>query len=139
LFTGVVLTLPFVAEISRELDQRTFVPLTRMEELLNVRPAIAGTALLVPFGGLGLTLARVASRTAVYQHAPRHVIAQVFATQSAIGSIASLVPTFAAGLLVDLLDVRAVLVLTGSAMSVLAVLAIAGPMGAVRRTSEQPA
>ena len=137
LFAGVVLTLPFIPEVSRELEERTFLPLTEMQDWLNVRPAIAGTALLLPFGGLGLTLVRVASRTAVYQHAAHEVIAQVFATQSAIGSIASLVPTLAAGLLVDLLDVRAVLLLTGSLMAVLAVLAIAGPMGAVRRTSEQ--
>jgi hypothetical protein len=50
-----------------------------------------------------------------------------------------LVPTLAAGLLVDLLDVRAVLLLTGGLMAVLAVLAIAGPLSAVRRPSEQPA
>ena len=47
-------------------------------------------AALLPFAGLGAGLVQVASRTAVYRTVPRQLIAQVFATQSAIGSTAAL-------------------------------------------------
>ena len=127
LLVGVILTLPFIREVSRELDERTFLPLQQTQDILRIRPEIAATVLLLPFGGLGVSLVRVAARTAVYRHAPAEAIAQVFATQSAVGSIVSPLPTVFAGLLVDSLDVRAVLILAGSAMAVLAFLTIAGP------------
>lgn len=120
LVVGVILTLPFVREVARELDQRTFVPLQQTEELLRVRREIATTVLLLPFAGLGISLVRVAARTAVYQHAPENTVAQVFATQSGIGSLVSLAPTLAAGLLVDWADAQAVFLTVGIAMAILA-------------------
>lgn len=139
LVVGVVLTLPFIREVSRELDERTFLPLQQAQDWLRVRPEIAATALLLPFGGLGMTMVRVAARTAVYNQAHPSEIAQVFATQSAIGSVVSLGPTLAAGALVDALDVRAVLVITGIAMSALALLALAGPMRPAPRVRPETA
>jgi len=127
LLVGVVLTMPFIREIARELDERTFVPLQQTEDILRVRREIAAAVLLLPFGGLGISLVRVAARTAVYRYAPPQAVAQVFATQSALGSVVSPLPTLAAGLLVDWLDVRAVLLLTGSIMGGLAMLGIAMP------------
>lgn len=120
LVVGVILTLPFVREVARELDQRTFVPLRQTEELLRVRREIATTVLLLPFGGLGISLVRVAARTAVYQHAPQNTVAQVFATQSGIGSLVSLAPTLVAGLLVDWAEAQAVFLTVGIAMAILA-------------------
>lgn len=120
LVVGVILTLPFVREVARELDERTFVPLRQTEDLLRVRRDIATTVLLLPFAGLGISLVRVAARTAVYRHAPEDTVAQVFATQSGIGSLVSLAPTLAAGLLVDWADAQAVFLTVGIAMAILA-------------------
>jgi hypothetical protein len=117
LLVGVVLTLPFINEVSRELGQRTFMPVQQTEELLHVSTAIAGTVLLLPFGGLGVSFVRVASRTAVYEHAPAGAVAQVFATQSGIGSLISPLPTMGAGLMVDYFEVRAVLITVGIIMA----------------------
>jgi hypothetical protein len=91
--------------------------LQRTEDLLNVRREIAATVLLLPFGGLGISLVRVAARTAVYRQAPSHLVAQVFATQSAIGSLISPLPILLSGLLVDWLEIRVFLLLTGSIMA----------------------
>jgi hypothetical protein len=126
LVVGTVLTLPFIVEVSEQLDEHTAVPLQQVQDWLRVRREIAATALLLPFGGMGMTMVRVAARTAVYDEAAPNEIAQVFATQSAIGSVVSLAPTLGAGLLVDVLDVRAVLVITGIAMAGIAVLALSG-------------
>lgn len=134
LFVGVVLTAPFVREVTRELDQRTFLPLQWAEDWLRVRREIAGTALLLPFGGLGVSLVRVAARTAMYQRAPKDMMAQVFATQSALGSLVGIAPTLGAGLLVDATDVRAALVIAGSSAAILGFWGVLGPVvGAMRR------
>jgi MFS family permease len=127
LFIGVVLTLPYIRDVAQELDQRTFLPLLRIEELLNVRREIAATVLLLPFAGLGLSIVRVAGRTVVYHHAPPDSIGQVFATQSALGSLVSIIPTLVAGLLIDVLDVRAVLVVTGCLCAFVAAAVIVAP------------
>jgi hypothetical protein len=134
LFVGTVLTLPFIREVTRELDERTFLPLQWVEDWLRVRREIGGTALLLPFGGLGVSLVRVAARTAIYQRAPAGMVAQVFATQSALGSLVGLVPTLTAGVLVDAIDVRAALVIAGSSAAALGFWGVVGPvLGAVRR------
>lgn len=131
LVVTIIIALPFIREIATEFSNRTFVPLQTVEDLLRVRREIGATVLILPFGGLGIMLVRVAARTAVYQHAPQESIAQVFATQSAIGSVASLLPTLLSGFLLDILEVRIVLVMTGALVAVLAVTALTGPLVAL--------
>jgi MFS family permease len=136
LVVTIIIALPFIREIATEFSNRTFVPLQTVEDLLRVRREIGATVLILPFGGLGIMLVRVAARTAVYQHAPQEAIAQVFATQSAIGSVASLLPTLLSGFLLDILEVRIVLVMTGALVAVLAVTALTGPLVALERQDE---
>jgi len=57
------------------------------------------------------------------------VLAQVFATQSAMGSVAALAPTLVSGVLVDVLPVRLVLVLIGCGLASLALAAWAAGLG----------
>jgi hypothetical protein len=128
LVVSIIIALPFVREIANELSARTFVPLRTVEDLLNVRREIGATVLLLPFGGLGIMLVRIAGRTAVYQHAPPQAIAQVFATQSAAGSVTALAPTLLSGVLLDLLSVRFVLVMAGVLVAVVALAILAGPV-----------
>jgi MFS family permease len=111
-FTLVVLAvflLAWVPEVAHVLDEHTFLPLQQLQETVAVRREIAATMLILPLGGAGMSLVQVASRAAVYELAPPQTIAQVFATQSAIGSVAALLPTLLAGASLDLLDVRTVI------------------------------
>jgi MFS family permease len=139
LVIAVLLALPFVRPLALALDDWTFLPFAPVQDYLNIRPAIAMTAVLVPFAGFGMTLVRVATRTVVYEVAPPGHLAQVFATQSSLGSLASLPPTLLAGLLIDLIGVRPVLVLTGVIVAVLAFRNILKPgrLTAVGRVSAE--
>ncbi len=66
---------------------------------------------------------QVSTRTVVYRRVPSQLIAQVFATQSAVSSIATLLPTFVAGALLDLLPVEVVLVGFAAGLAGLAIAA----------------
>jgi hypothetical protein len=128
LVLSVMVALPFVDEIARELDARTFVPLERMQDWLNVPPAIATTAMLLPFGGLGVSMSEVGSRTALYRAAPSNVVGQVLSTKATLSAIFSILPTLTVGVLLDLLPAEAVLL--GTAVVAL----IAGVAAWVRAT-----
>lgn len=120
-FLLTLLTITGLAEVGRVadvLDEQAQLPLRQLQETFGVRREIATTMLLLPLGGLGLSLVQVTSRAAVYRHAAGGVVAQVFATQSAIGSFASLLPIALSGLLLDLLPVGIVLWLIVAAMLV---------------------
>lgn len=127
LFVGVMLTLPFVVEIAAQLDQR-FLPLRDAQRWLRVPREIAATALLLPFAGLGVTFVRVSAKTAILRHAPTDRMAQVFATETTLDSAATLLPTVAAGALLAVIDVRAVLIIAGSITAIAAILTVAGPL-----------
>ena len=76
----------------------------------------------------------------VYKRVPPHLIAQVFATQSAVSSIATLLPTFLAGALLDLLPVETVLVAFAAGLAVLALAAFRGaPKAAAADGTDAPA
>jgi len=126
LTVGMILTLPFLHDLSLRFEHDT--PLRQLEAWLRVAPDIAAIALLLPLGGFGMTLAHIGSRTAIYHDAPEHCIAQVFATESAIGSIASVVPAIGAGLLIDQAGAPIVVLITGILAAGLALALIAGPL-----------
>jgi MFS family permease len=75
-------------------------------ETFHISLVVATTMVIVPFGGLGIALVNVSSRALIYERADTSRIGQIFATQSAIGSVASIIPTLTAGVLVDRMDVR---------------------------------
>jgi MFS-type transporter involved in bile tolerance (Atg22 family) len=120
LSVAMIFGLAVVSYLAQGLDERTFLPLRQLEETFGVRREIAATMLVLPFGGLGLSLVQVASRAVVYDLVPMNSIAQVFAAQSAIGSAASFLPTLLAAVLLDLLPVEVVLAIIGTALAVLA-------------------
>lgn len=107
----VVLGLAFLPGLATVLDENTFVPLAWFRSTFGVSREIATMALLLPIGGFALTCIQITARTIVYGVAPPETIAQVFATQSAIGSVVALLPTILAGVLLDLFSVRLVLVM----------------------------
>lgn len=116
LLIAVMLGLVFLPELATVLDARTFLPLSWFQSTFGVSRDIATVALLLPFGGLAVTFVQVAARTAVYEVAPPHALAQVFATQAAFGSLVALVPTLVTGVLLDVFEVRTVLALIESAL-----------------------
>ncbi|MGD9714512.1 MAG: MFS transporter, partial [Thermomicrobiales bacterium] len=110
--------------------------LTLIDVLPTLLPAVGGVSARIvfvsatlPFAGLGLAFVQVASKTAVYRTVGDESIAQVLATQSAIGSLIALFPLVASGLLLDLLPVRLVLGMIAFTAAVVAI----RPM-AVRRS-----
>jgi hypothetical protein len=121
-FTGVLLLLPFVDALAPGITG-LFGPPADFVTLFGVSEAIAATVVLLPIAGLGSSLVHVAARTEVYRRAPVGLVAQVFATQSAIGSLAALLPTIVSGVMLDLLPVRLVLVVIGVGLAAGAVVA----------------
>jgi MFS family permease len=137
-FTGVLLTLPFVDAFAPELTA-AFGPLDDLAAWLGISDAIIATAFLLPIAGAGSSLVHVAARTEVYRRVPGNLVAQVFATQSALGSISALLPTFLAGVLLDQLPVRAVLILVGGSLTVCALVAWLKGAGRPRASRDEAA
>jgi MFS family permease len=121
-FTSVLLALPYVDGFAPEIAG-AFGPVNDLTNWLNISDAIVATMFLLPFAGLGASFVQVAARTEVYRRVPANLVAQVFATQSAMGSIAALVPAFLAGLMLDALPVRVVLISIGVSLTLIALAA----------------
>ncbi len=137
-FTSVLLALPFVDGFAPQISG-AFGPIDDFTNWLNLSDAIVATIFLLPIAGLGSSFVQVAARTEVYHRVPSNLVAQVFATQSAAGSIGALVPTFLAGIMLDILPVRAVLILIGVSLTAIALIAWQrGGMAATRRPRVEP-
>ena len=138
LFTSVLLALPFVDGFAPEIAG-AFGPIEDFTDWLKLSDAIVAAMFLLPIAGLGSSFVQVAARTEVYRRVPSNLVAQVFATQSAMGSIGALVPTFLAGIMLDYMPVRAVLILIGAALTAIALSAWQrGGMAAQRPAPPQP-
>jgi MFS family permease len=122
LFSAALLFLPFVDTYAPELTT-ALGPFRDLQQLVDLSDAILFTMILLPFAGLGVSFVEVSARTEVYRRSPPGAIAQVFSTQSAIGSLAALAPTFVVGLMLDLLPVAVVLEAVALTLVALAVLA----------------
>jgi hypothetical protein len=137
-FTSVLLALPFVDGFAPQIAG-AFGPIDDFTNWLHLSDAIVATIFLLPIAGLGSSFVQVSARTEVYRRVPSNLIAQVFATQSAMGSIGALIPTFLAGVMLDLLPVRVVLILIGGTLTGIALLAWQrGGMAATRRPAPEP-
>ena len=121
-FTAVLLALPFVDAFAPEMAGASG-PVRDFTDWLGVSDAIVATMLLLPIAGMGSSFVHVAARTDVYRRVPTNLVAQVFATQAALGSIGALVPTCLAGVMLDQLPVRLVLVLIGGSLTACALYA----------------
>lgn len=90
-------------------------------------PPIVTTAMLfaIPLG-FGIALNLVAARTVLNERAPEEAQARVFATQSALATVVSLVPLLFVGALTSVVGARPVMLLA-------AMLAVAAPIWLTRR------
>jgi Major Facilitator Superfamily len=136
-FTSVLLALPFVDGFAPQISG-AFGPINDFTNWLHLSDAIVATIFLLPIAGLGSSFVQVSARTEVYHRVPTNLVAQVFATQSAAGSIGALVPTFLAGIMLDILPVRVVLILIGGTLTAIAVVAWRrGGMAAARAVAPE--
>ncbi|MEX0750553.1 MAG: MFS transporter [Dehalococcoidia bacterium] len=103
-FAGALAALAAVDPLSEAMREWAYFEWAR--ETFNVNLPVATTMVIVPFGGLGIALVNVSSRALIYERAETARLGQIFATKSAIGSVASIIPTLTAGVLVDRVDVR---------------------------------
>jgi hypothetical protein len=109
LFAGSIVMLPFVDHLAREIPKE-------WQATLRLSAPILLISVLLPAGGLGIGLTQIAARTAVYRRTGSGLISQVLATQSAVGSIAALVPIVLSGILLDLAPVDLVLLLIAAGL-----------------------
>lgn len=124
-FVAVLCCLPFIEQISGPmLDALSWWDQVRSTAGLS--PEIATTLLLLPFAGFGISVVQVSSRAAVYARISPGLLGQVLATQSALGSLAAVVPTFLAGALLDVLPVEVFLTALAAAAIAAAVFGYAG-------------
>ena len=139
LFIAIVLALPLIEPVSQFLTNHLGV-LDWIRRTSGLSRQVLTTLFLLPWAGLGISFVQVSSRTMVYKRVPPRLIAQVFATQSAVSSIATLLPTFLAGALLDLLPVETVLVAFAAGLAVLALAAFRGaPKAAAADGTDAPA
>lgn len=103
-FAVALAALAAVDPLSQAMQEWAYFEWAR--ETFHVNLRVAATMVIVPFGGVGVALVNVSSRALIYERAESARLGQIFATQSAIGSIASIIPTLTAGILVDRIDVR---------------------------------
>jgi MFS family permease len=103
-FAGALAALAMVDPLSEAMQEWSYFEWAR--ETFHVNLRVATTMVIVPFGGLGIALVNVSSRALIYERAEPSRLGQIFATKSAIGSVASIIPTLTAGVLVDHIDVR---------------------------------
>jgi hypothetical protein len=103
-FAGALACLAAVDPLSEAMREWAYFEWAR--ETFHVNLQVATTMVIVPFGGLGIALVNVSSRALIYERAENARLGQIFATQSMLGSIASIIPTLTAGVLVDRVDVR---------------------------------
>lgn len=121
-FAAVLLALPFVDTFAPEIAGE-FGPIEDLTNWLKLSDPIVATIFLLPVAGLGSSFVGVAARTEVYRRVPSNLVAQVFATQSAMGSVGALVPTFLVGVLLDVLPVWAVMIVIGFGLTAIALVA----------------
>jgi MFS family permease len=103
-FAGALAALAAVDPLSTAMQEWGFFEWA--VETFHINLFVATTMVIVPFGGLGIALVNVSSRALIYERADSARLGQVFATASAIGSVASIIPTLTAGVVVDHIDVR---------------------------------
>jgi hypothetical protein len=89
---------------------------TWIDRQLGLAPRISTTMLLSLPAGIAVGLVNVAARTVLVLRTPPESHARVFATQMTLANLGALVPTLAAGLLIDLTGVKPVALLISIAL-----------------------
>jgi hypothetical protein len=133
LFAGAILAIGSVAQISEFLVDRGIL-VGWIDETFGIRPIIATTMLLSIPAGFAVGLVNVAIRTELVLRTPPESHARVFATQATLANLGALVPTLAAGLLIDLVGVRPVAVIV--ALGLLAGAVFARRIGGAARLQQ---
>jgi MFS family permease len=101
------------------------ISLERLEESVGLSTRIWATMLLSIPAGFCSALTNVGARTVLLARSPEETRGQVIATQSTLSNAIALIPTLAAGIAIDLLDVRPVAL-------VIAILLLAGAIAGRR-------
>ncbi len=112
---------PFVAD-------RLHLGLNGIAQRAGVPPLVTTAILIAVPMGFGIALNLVAARTVLNERTPEDAQARVFATQSALATVVSLVPLLLVGALTSVIGARPV-------MLIAAFLAAAAPIALTRRRS----
>jgi len=103
--------------------------LSGLEDRLGISSVVSMTMLLAVPLGLAFTVVSVGARTVFNRRSPPELQGRVFATQSAVADLASILPLLVVGAVADLAGVRVVLLVTAGLCALAAVAARLAPMG----------
>jgi DHA3 family macrolide efflux protein-like MFS transporter len=121
LFIAGLVGLGFVYFAAGAVQENLRLNLSGIEDRLGISSVVSMTMLLAIPLGLAFTVVSVAARTVFNRRSPPELQGRVFATQSALSDLASVLPLLAVGAVADLVGVRAVL-LVAAGLSALALL-----------------
>jgi MFS family permease len=107
-FSMAIAGLGLVDQFASLLQQSNLLDLARLEENLGLSTRIWASMLLSIPAGFFSALTNVAARTVLLMRSPPDTHGQVIATQNTLANAIALVPTLAAGVAIDLLNVRVV-------------------------------
>lgn len=134
-FALCILSLGFVEETYRFLNDTLHIPLTQITDWLSISPLIFVAMLISIPAGVTSSIVNVAARSILLQRSPAPVRGQVIATQGLIGNVLGLIPTLVAGLATDIFGVVPVAI----AIAVLILIAGGAAHNLGRRPDPQPA
>jgi hypothetical protein len=121
LFALCVLAIGLIGAVSDFLFDRGLL-VAWFDRVFGIPPRISTTMLLSLPAGVAIGLVNVAARTVLVLRTPPESHARVFATQMTLANFGALLPTLAAGLLIDVTGVKPVAILISFALVAGAVL-----------------
>ncbi|MPZ23334.1 MAG: MFS transporter [Dehalococcoidia bacterium] len=104
-------------------EEQGFLPLEEIADFFRVRMTVVVTMLLAFPGGVGAGIVGIATKAVLFERAPPEARGRIFATQNWASGVLSVVPTFLAGLVSSLVDVRFAIFILAFALAAVAIYA----------------
>ncbi|MEX2237194.1 MAG: MFS transporter [Dehalococcoidia bacterium] len=109
--------------IANEIEENGFVPIEEIAAFFNIDFAVVVAMLIAIPAGLGAGTVGVAARAILLERAPVEGRGRIFATQSWMSGVLSLLPIFIAGALSTVIDVRITLFIVALSLAAAAIYA----------------
>jgi MFS family permease len=112
IFIAGLVGLGYVYFAADAVQEHLRLNLSGLEDRLGISSVVSMTMLLAVPLGLAFTVVSVGARTVFNRRSPPELQGRVFATQSALSDLASVLPLLVVGAVADLVGVRVVLLVT---------------------------
>jgi MFS family permease len=131
-FIAALVGLGYVYFAAGAVQEHLRLNLSGIEDRLGISSVVSMTMLLAVPLGLAFTVVSVGARTLFNRRSPPELQGRVFATQTALADLASVLPLLAVGAVADLVGVRVVLLVAAGICALVAVAARLTPAGRPR-------